>query len=148
GKSWRTRTDCDYGIEPDVAHPAAEMSIFGSADPVPPHRHNGRRRQAHRADRVARHVRRPELGKASPSGRPGLRLSVEQFRRHHRGKALAARLLPATDRQVVQIASQLRSMSAWVVAAEITDSRITQRSCQRAPPAKQMPTAWRRAIVS
>jgi hypothetical protein len=34
-------------------------------------------------------------------------------------------LLPTTDRQVVQIASQVRSMSASVVAAEIIDSRIT-----------------------
>jgi hypothetical protein len=40
--------------------------------------------------------------------------------------------LRPTDRQAVQIASQLRSGSASVVGAEITDSRITQRSRQRA----------------
>ena len=60
----------------------------------------------------------------------------------------AVTLPPATDRQAAQIAWQLVSMSCSVVGAEITDNRITQRSRQRAPPAKQVPSAWRRRIVS
>jgi hypothetical protein len=42
-------------------------------------------------------------------------------------------MLRATHRQAAQIASQLRSMSASSVGAEITESRITRRSRQRAP---------------